>query len=118
MTWEPITESELASLIEKAESRMGPPMLALWGHIRVSPVKWELAPWGIEGGGFWVVAVIGQTCVWYNDIEDGFNISRYESYGRISDYWCNQDELDHCLGSSLQSLLRDLGCDVRRINED
>ena len=42
-----------------------------------------------------VVAVVGQECVWYNDIEEGFNISRFEEFGRIADYWCNQTELEH-----------------------
>ncbi len=46
------------------------------------------------GGGFWVVAIIGNTVVWFNDIEDGFNRSEYTDYKKINDYWCNQDELE------------------------
>lgn len=30
----------------------------------------------------------------YNDIEEGFNISKYETYGQIKEYWCNQSELN------------------------
>jgi hypothetical protein len=47
-----------------------------------------------SGGGFWVVAIVGQTVIWYNDIEEGFNRSRYSAYGTIDDYWCNHDELE------------------------
>lgn len=36
----------------------------------------------------------GAEVIYYNDIEDGFNISEYEAYGQIKEYWCNQDELD------------------------
>jgi len=39
------------------------------------------------------VGIIGRSVIWYNDIEDGFNISKYATYGRIDEYWCNQDEL-------------------------
>jgi hypothetical protein len=65
----------------------------LWDAIKVPPHKWHLHPWGDQGGGFWVVALLGRTVVWFNDIEDGFNRSQYKQYGDISDYWCNQDEL-------------------------
>ena len=47
-----------------------------------------------SGGGFWAVALIGPTVVWYNDIEEGFNRSRYSVYGQIDDYWRNDDELE------------------------
>jgi hypothetical protein len=33
--------------------------------------------------------------LWYNEIEEGFNVSIFESQGQIPDneYWCNQDPL-------------------------
>ncbi len=101
-TWEPISESDLVSLIAEAEARMEPSLLAHWRRVRVRPVKWPLTPWGDLGGGFWVVAVIGRECVWYNDIEDGFNASRYDVAGRIMDYWCNQGSLDDCLRDTVE----------------
>lgn len=60
--------------------------------IRVNPEKWTLDPWGNEGGGFWVIGVIGKTVIWFNDIEDDFNHSLYKKYGTIGEYWCNQDD--------------------------
>jgi hypothetical protein len=61
----------------------------------IAPAKWRLAPWGDQGGGFWAVAVYLDRVLWYNDIEDGFNVSRFESQGEIprDEYWCNQDSL-------------------------
>lgn len=37
--------------------------------------------------------------LWFNDIEEGFNVSRFEEAGLIPDdeYWCNQDELHRAL---------------------
>jgi hypothetical protein len=95
--WQPISEDDLLALIAAAEPAMEPPARALWERIRLRPVQWALPPWGDQGGGFWVVAVVGQECVWYNDIEDGFNVSRFEAFGHIADYRCNQSELHHTM---------------------
>ena len=50
--------------------------------------------YGDDGGGFWVVGLIGKKVIWFNDIEEGFNISNYSIHGQIDDYNCNQDKLD------------------------
>ncbi len=76
---------------------MDDPLQKFWERIRVRPVKWALPEIGDLGGGFWVVAVIGQKCIWFNDIEDGFNVSRFEDFGTISEYWCKQSELEGVL---------------------
>ena len=92
--WQPISEAALFDRIAQGRARMSPEHRRLWDVIRVKPEKWQLHPYGDTGGGFWVVAVMGQTVVWYNDLEDGFNRSVYSGHGVIDDYWCNRDELD------------------------
>ena len=66
----------------------------LWEAIKIPPEKWSEADYGSEGGGFWVVAVIGRKAVWFNDIEDGFNCSLYTSPGQLAEYFCDQDALE------------------------
>jgi hypothetical protein len=97
MTWEPISEARLLSGIEADELTMEPQALAIWKLVRIRPVKWSLSPLGDLGGGFWVVALVGQECVWFNDIEDGFDISPFSKFGVIGDYRCSQLELQHCV---------------------
>lgn len=63
----------------------------------------QQSPYGDLGGGFWVVAIIGRFVAWFNDIEDGFNVSRYSKYGVIGEYWCNQDELEWAMQRVLHS---------------
>ena len=94
--WQPISEEKLMDLINKGRQQMSPPERKFWDAIAIFPEKWQLTPYGNPGGGFWVVAVLGKTVVWYNDIESGFNRSHYERYGTIlpEEYWCNQDELE------------------------
>jgi hypothetical protein len=93
-SWKPISEAELAVMLDGEEASMSPSVLAFWHRIRIRPEKWQLPPWGDAGGGFWVVGILGQDCIWYNDIEEGFNISRYEKTGHIHEYLCNQDHLE------------------------
>ena len=92
--WEPIPEKALLKRLGQGCARMPEVNRRLWESIRISPEKWEQHPYGDAGGGFWVVALVGRTVIWYNDLEDGFNRSVYSRYGLIDDYWCNQDELD------------------------
>jgi hypothetical protein len=72
-----------------------PDAAALFGSIAVEPEKWTQTPYGDEGDGFWVVGVEGHQVIWYNDIEEGFNVSAFEVRGTIptSEYWCNIDSL-------------------------
>ncbi|MFP5304141.1 hypothetical protein R2R70_23455, partial [Cobetia sp. SIMBA_158] len=55
--------------------------------------KWIEEEYGKEGDGFWVVGLIGRKVIYYNDIEEGFNISDYTTFGTIDEYICNQDDL-------------------------
>ena len=94
MTWQGLSEADLWDKLNQGWDNMTFEQRRAWEAIRIPPEKWALPPWGDHGGGFWVVALIGRRAIWYNDIEEGFNRSRYERYGTISDYYCNQDELE------------------------
>lgn len=94
MEWQPISEADIWDNINGACLRMNPTQEKLWEAIKITPEKWQQSPYGDLGGGFWAVAIIGRLVVWFNDIEDGFNVSHYSKYGVIDQYWCNQDELE------------------------
>lgn len=89
MNWQPISEADLWQLIIEAKSRMSISQAKLWEVIKINPFKWKEKTYGELGGGFWAVALIGQLVVYYNDIEDGFNISSFYHYGVVADYQCN-----------------------------
>ena len=94
LDWKPITETALRARVAQGEARMSQAQQRLWEAVRIEPEKWQQHPYGDQGEGFWVVALVGMTVIWYNDLEEGFNRSRYSTYGTIGDYWCNQDELE------------------------
>jgi hypothetical protein len=95
MSWEPISLSELQSMLSRELDDCSDGQREFFARVRITPTKWRLSPWGDEGGGFWAVAVHGRRVLWFNDIEDGFNVSNFEVSGEIPgyEYWCNQDPL-------------------------
>ena len=95
MKWIPISEAEIYDIINRSWDRMTLEQRNIWEAIKIDPQKWDLQPYGKEGGGFWVVAILGNTVIWFNDIEGGFNRSRYSKPGTIQEYYCNQDLLEN-----------------------
>jgi hypothetical protein len=96
MDLKPFSEDRLLDLTNAGRKRMNPLERRFWDAISIPPERWQLNPYGNFGGGFWVVGLIGRVVLWYNDIEGGFNRSRYSTYGTIPEheYWCNQDRLE------------------------
>lgn len=111
--WEPISEGALRARVAQGQARMTSSQLLLWEAIRIEPEKWQQHPYGDTGAGFWVVGLIGRTVIWYNDIQDGFNRSRYSVYGTIDDYWCNHDELEITIQYLMTAVER--GTDLLRL---
>ncbi len=85
MEWTSLTREDLDELISRGLEPMDDAVQTAWTAIRIEPEKWQCSPWGDEGGGFWVVAEKDGQVVWYNDIEDGFNISRFATRGIIDE---------------------------------
>lgn len=94
MVWKAITEKEIEYKLKEASDRMSKEQKNFWNAICITPEKWKQTPYGDNSAGFWAVAVLGKIVVWYNDIEDGFNYSRYLNYGIIDEYMSNQDSLE------------------------
>jgi len=93
MEWTPITIQEIYEKVLDAETNLVGELSNFWDLIKIYPEKWDEPHYGKEGNGFWIVAIIGNRVIWYNDIEEGFNVSHYKKYGEINGYYCNQDEL-------------------------
>ncbi|MBS7255828.1 hypothetical protein [Flavobacterium branchiicola] len=91
--WEPIALNELYGEIRKNENDLTKKEKNFWNLIKINPIKWQEKKYGEMGGGFWVVAICGTKIIWYNDIEEGFNICDYTVFGEIEEYSCDQDEL-------------------------
>jgi hypothetical protein len=108
MAWKPVSEGKIWEMLNSSCERMTVPQRRLWEAIRIDPEKWQQHPYGDIGGGFWAVAVLGRTVVWYNDIKEGFNRSAYARYGKVSEYWCNQDRLELTIRGLLKEIVEGL----------
>ena len=99
MDWKPLTPEELQSAIERELAGCSDEQRAYFKTVAFVPTKWSQSPYGDEGGGFWAVAADDNRVLWYNDIEDGFNVSTFTDWGTIptAEYWCNQDKLKYAL---------------------
>jgi hypothetical protein len=91
--WTPVSLEEIEKMIYGLPSLLSQEQLALWNFIKVTPQKWQEATMGEEGGGFWVVGIAGNKALYYNDIEDGFNLSTYSQHGNLEEYNCSQSDL-------------------------
>jgi len=103
VTWTPLAREELDSMISSSLSEYDKDVGTDWERIRIEPAKWQCSPWGDQGGGFWAVAIEDTNVLWYNDIEEGFNWSRFTERGVIDEYWCNQNEFDSILEDFAQA---------------
>ena len=97
MNWKPISEEEIKEDIKESVEKLSEAGKKFWNLIKIPPEKWQLNPWGDEGGGFWVVALAGKNVLYYNDIEDGYNNSSFTTYGTIDSYVCEQVNLEHVI---------------------
>lgn len=97
--WTPIELNELLSCIQDGEQRLAEniEVKCFWDLIKIEPQKWIEVEHDDLGGGFWAVGLVGKKVIWYNDIEEGFNISSYSVFGRIDTYECEQLQLNHII---------------------
>ena len=95
MTWIPSTPADFAELLGNELAACSPTERAAFMAHAIESAKWTQSPWGDAGGGFWAIAQRKKAVLWYNDIEEGFQVSAFDSPGAIPEnqYWCSQDDL-------------------------
>ena|SRR6266545_2368443 len=99
MSPKPVSPIELDQIIQRDLAACSDEQRAFFPVVAFQPIRWRQSPWGGQSGGFWAVAAHEDRVLWYNEIEQGFNVSRFTTWGTIPDneYWCNQDPLQWAL---------------------
>ena len=94
--WEPITAAELQALLDGEVERCSPTLRAFFSTYRVDPYA---VPFRRVGGleYVWVVAELPAGRLYYEDVEEGFEVGRPDANGVLDDNGCNQLELHHAL---------------------
>jgi hypothetical protein len=106
MTWKPVSLTELNEIVERELMECSDEQRAYFKTVAFEPTKWRQSPYGTESGGFWAIAADENRVVWYNDYEEGFNVSAFTTLGTIPDdeYWCNQDSLQIALAELMTGI--------------
>ncbi|WP_172724537.1 hypothetical protein [Neorhizobium tomejilense] len=99
-------EEKLWNEINDGWSRMSFKQRKLWEAIKRTPDEWTLQGYGP----CWVVALIGETVIYYNHFEHGFNRSPWSQYGVVDHYQSLQSRLDEAVQMQLDIV--DTGYDV------
>jgi len=90
-------EEQLWTEINDGWSRMSFSQRNLWAAIKRPPERWELNGYGP----CWVVAILGETVIYYNHFEHGFNCSPWSQFGAIEQF----HSLQSSLGDAVQAQL-------------
>jgi hypothetical protein len=94
------TREQVASEIAECEKALVGPPLRLWERVRIAPVLWTQQQYPGDSP-FWVVAILGRRCLYYNQVEGGWGWGRFVDWWRIADYHCQQDEIAHTIHQTL-----------------
>jgi len=66
--------------------------LGLWNNIRIVPKQWEQYQYP-ETEKVWVIGILGQHCLYFNFVEEGWGWGSFEEWGKVTKYHFEQDEL-------------------------
>ncbi len=94
--WVPITEEEMLKRLNEEWNDCSDKRKAIFEKYRVPLKKHPIERNGKTEHVF-VVARKGNEVMYYEDVEEGFNISPISPDGKILEHGCNQDELKHAL---------------------
>jgi hypothetical protein len=90
--WKAISLETLKRHIQLQEFLLTEEEKAFWHFIRIEPEKWIHSAYYHERVEFFVIAVFGRRVIYYNDIEEGFNISEFDEYGKLKGGGANQND--------------------------
>ena len=93
--WTAFPKKDLMMELFLAEQNLDNKTEQLWNSIKIKPEVW--ACFDVIEDNFWVVALTGNYIVWYNDIEEGFSISKFVEKGKIKQYQAIKNDLNTAL---------------------
>jgi hypothetical protein len=92
-----LPEEQLWTEVNDGWSRMSFNQRNLWAANKRPPERWELNGYGP----CWVVAILGETVIYYNHFEHLFNCSPWSQFGAIEQF----HSLQSSLGDAVQAQL-------------
>ena len=106
-----IDEARVWDIVNRDWLDMPPSQKQFWELIRIDPERWLADPYKYRPKMAWVVAVIGQRVIWYNEcwfgdqldgMDSGFGCSTYSTHGEIGSHF---SMLNMPLSDAVQTML-------------
>jgi hypothetical protein len=98
MEWKPPSVEEVKKIVERELANCDREQLAIFGRYAIVPYLAPILRYG-EMDSVVVVARKREEVIYWEDVEEGFNVSPIGEGGRILEHWCNQAELRHALNA-------------------
>ena len=90
LTFEQINQELLEADLAIKDS--GFETMKTWVKCKIQPVKWEQEQYNFEHK-FWVVAILDDSCLYFNFVEAGWGWGKFHESGSIMEYHWEQEEL-------------------------
>lgn len=95
-----LTLEQVAAEIAECERVLVGPQLRLWERMRIAPLLWSQNQYPEENP-FWVVAILGCRCMYFNHVEGGWGWGRFAEWGQVGEYHWQQDEIAQTVQQTL-----------------
>lgn len=99
--WQPATIKEVHEIVARGLSACDAEQLAAFNKYRLQPFSAPIVRYG-QTESVVVVARNGDEVIYWEDVEDGFNVSPISPDGRVLEHWCNDDELRLALNAWIE----------------
>ena len=96
--WKPATIHDVSEIVARDLKCCDAEQLRTFERYATEPFFAPLVRYGKEENVV-VVARRDDEVIYYEDVEDGFQISPISSDGRVLEHWCNQDDLQCALNA-------------------
>jgi hypothetical protein len=105
MEWHPATIQEVKKIVRDGLAECDEEQLTAFMRYAVEPYVAPIIRYGKMGNAV-VVARKGGEVIYWEDVEEGFNLSPVAPNGRVLEHWCNQDELRFALNAWIEGRAR------------
>ncbi len=95
MSWEPLTREELQQELDRAVGSLHSSYREKFEEISVVP--WQVEVTKRPGTFLWVVAEHEGQLLYYEEVEEGWEVERRNETGGVDGRWANQFELRHVM---------------------
>ena len=99
--WQPATIDEVRQIVNRDLKACDIKQVATFERYAVEPYVAPIVRYGKKESVI-VVAQKSNEVIYWEDVEEGFNLSPIDWKGQILEHWCNQDELGFALNAWIE----------------